>query len=269
MKKALRIETGLKVNLYPLGDTHVGSLACDEKRNLELASIIAADPIGRVVGLGDFVEAVAPSDKRWSGRELPEYADTDMLENLFYRQAMRFCKLYDLTVGKWDVLIRGNHEQTAISRYFADPCAIIAERMKAKYIGDHEAGGWLVYLLKDDAGKTRAMVRVFIAHGWAGGELKGGTALALQRALLRKDADLLMLAHSHQAMAFPETVERVAQSGEIKTATRWGLVTFPLIEKHGYIARRGGNASPPGYSIVHLEAGMDNKLSISVEQRSL
>jgi len=269
MKKALKIETRLKVNLYPLGDTHVGSLACDEKRNQDLAAIIAADPVGRVVGLGDFIEAIAPSDKRWSSRELPDYADAEMLENLFYRQAMRFCKLYDATAGKWDALIRGNHEQTAISRFFADPCAIIAERMKTRYIGDYEASGWLVYLLKDDAGKTRAMVRVFIAHGWAGGELKGGTALALQRVLLRKDADLVMLAHSHQAMAFPETVERVAQSGAIKTITRWGLVTFPMIEKHGYIARRGGNASPVGYSVVHLEAGMDNSLSISVEQRSL
>lgn len=269
MKRAIKIETGLKINLYPIGDTHVGSGACDENRNRTLAGIIAGDVNARIVGLGDFVEAIAPSDKRWSGRELPDYADTEMLENIFYRQAMRFCKLYEQTTGKWDALIRGNHEQTAISRYFSDPCAIIAERMGAAYVGDHEHSGWIVYLLKDDAGKTRARVRVFFAHGWAGGELKGGTALALQRALLRKDADLLMLAHSHQAMAFPETVECVAKNDEIKTVTRWGIVTFPMIDKHGYIARRGGNASPAGYSVIRLEATTDNKLYVSVEQKTI
>lgn len=269
MRKALVIEVGLGVNLYPVGDNHDGSAACDEKRNRALAAIIAADPIGHVLGLGDHIEAIAPSDRRWSPREMAEPASPEMLENVFYRQSMHFVKMYEPTAGKWDALIRGNHEQTAISRYFTDPCAIIAERLGARYIGDYEHSGWLVYLMKDDAGKTRAKVKVYIAHGWSGGILKGGVALGLQRVLLRKDADVVLLAHSHQPMAFPETVEGVGQNGVLKTSTRWGVVTFPMIEKHGYIAQRGGNAAPPGYSVVHLEATMDNKLNISVEQRTI
>ena len=141
--------------------------------------------------------------------------------------------------------------------------------MGAAYIGDHEHSGWIVYLLKDDKGKTRGMVKVWAAHGWGGGALKGGVALKLQRALMKKDADLVLLAHSHQPMAFPETVETVSRAGKIQTATRWGVVTFPMIDKHGYMARRGGNASPAGYSVIHIEANMDNKVSISVEQKTL
>lgn len=269
MKSALTIKTGLTVNLYPVGDSHVGSEACDEKRNAELARIIAADPHGRVLGLGDYIEAIAVSDRRWSAEEMVSPISAEMLQNPFYCQALRFCKLYELTAGKWDALVRGNHEQTALARYFNDACAVIAERMKAAYIGDLDHCGWIVYLLQDANGKTRGRVAVFIAHGWAGGALKGGVALALQRTLLKKDADLVMLAHSHQPIAFPETVEGVAQNGHIVTRTKWGVVTFPMIERHGYAAQHGGNASPVGYSVARLEATANGRLSISVEQRTL
>lgn len=54
-----------KLRLYAIGDTHIGSTASDEKRIARMAQIIAEDDNALAVGLGDYIEAIAPSDWRY------------------------------------------------------------------------------------------------------------------------------------------------------------------------------------------------------------
>ncbi|NLF03077.1 MAG: hypothetical protein GX601_19110 [Anaerolineales bacterium] len=256
------------LRLYLVGDTHVGAEACDEKRIERLAEIIADDPAGRVVGLGDYIEAIAPTDRRFDARELAQPIAPEHLTNPFYCQALRFCRLFEPTAGRWACVISGNHETTALSRYHFDATAVVAERMGTAYHGGADEGGWLQVRMKEN-GKLRNTVSVYIQHGWGGGEMRSADAGKLQRLLWRKAADVVAIAHVHRPMVFPETVEYIDRAGWEQVQTRWGVVAYPMVSKHGYIARRGGNAPAAGYAVVTIERQHDGAALIGAELRAL
>ncbi len=268
-RRAAGVDWGEPIlRLYLVGDTHVGADACDEKRIAQLADIIAADHTAMVVGLGDYIEAIAPTDRRFDARELAQPIAPEHLTNPFYCQALRFCKLFEPTRGRWACVISGNHEDAALRHCHFDATAVIAERMGTAYHGGADEGGWLQIRMKDD-GKIRNGVSVYIQHGWGGGELRGGDALKLQRLLWRKEADAVAIGHSHRPMVFPETVEYIDRSGWEQVAERWGIVAYPMVDKHGYIARRGGNAPPAGYAVLSIERQHDGRARLGAELRAL
>ena len=78
-----------------------------------------------------------------------------------------------------------------------------------------------------------------------------------------------MLAHVHRAHAFPITVEGIDNAGWEQPETRWGVISYAMIEKHGYIAKRGGNAPPIGYAVIEVERSTHEALRVSVELRQL
>lgn len=257
------------LRLYHVADVHVGAEACGEDECLKLASIIAGDRCARVIGGGDYTESIAPTDRRWDARELAKPVTVETLENPFYCQALRFVKLFEVTRGKWDGLILGNHGHTAIRRYFVNPASIIAEKLGARYVGGTDQCGWFRYRMIDPGGRTRSMVDVHALHGWGGGELREADALKMQRLLWRKGADVVLMAHTHRPMSFPETVERLDKAGNVVSEVRWGVVGYPLCGKHGYVARKGGNACPMGYTVVEVERNRKGRPRITVMQKTL
>ena len=256
-----------KLRLYAVGDTHVGSEACDEKRCAELAQIIAADDDALAVGLGDYIEAVAPSDRRYHPTEVA--VEPENLNNIFYCQAAMFAEIFKPTVGRWAMVIPGNHETFAASRYHTDAAALIAGWLGTKYQGREDEAGWLQIRLYSTGKKRRGTVDIYCQHGWGGGELRGGDALKLERLCYRKQAQAVLMAHVHRSHAFPVTVESVNAAGWEVKETRWGVISYPLIEKHGYIARRGGNAPPAGYAVLEIEQVRNGPPKLSVELREL
>jgi hypothetical protein len=256
------------LRLYLVGDTHVGSDACEEKRIERLAAIVADDPCGRVVGLGDYIEAIGHTDKRFDAREVPKPVKPESIADPFQKQARRFCKLFKPTKGKWVAVIAGNHETVALNRYLFDATARIAHKLQALYLGGSDEGGWInVRMLDGD--KLRNTVAVYIQHGWGGGEMRSADAGKLQRLLWRKAADVVAIAHVHRPMVFPETVEYIDRAGWEQVQTRWGVVAYPMVGKHGYIARHGGNAPPAGYAVVTIERQHDGAARIGAELRAL
>lgn len=259
---------GPTLRLYLVGDTHVGAEACDEKRIERLAQIIADDPAGRVVGLGDYIEAISRTDPRFDPRETKQPIAPEDIEDPFQNQARHFYKLFKATRGKWVGVIRGNHETVALTRYHFDATAYIARKLQAPYLGGSDESGWLqVRMLDGD--KLRNTVSVYIQHGWGGGEMRGSDASKLQRLLWRKAADAVVMGHSHRPMVFPETVEYIDRAGWEQVQTRWGVVAYPMVSKHGYIARHGGNAPAAGYAVVTIERQHDGAALIGAELRAL
>ena len=256
------------LRLYVVADTHVGAEACDERKIEALAQRIANDDDALVVGLGDYIEAITIGDYRFDPAELAKPIAPEHLSNPLYCQALRFCKLWEPTRGKWACVIMGNHERTALSHVHFDATALIAERMGTKYHGGTDEGGWLqIRLMQGD--KVRYRLAVYMQHGWGGGALRGGDALKLQRLAKDKDADIVLMAHCHRPDAFPEPVEGIDRNGWECTKSVWGVIAFPMIAKHGYIARRGGNAPPAGYAVVTVERQHDGAPLIGAELKTL
>ena len=269
IRKAVFLDWNKKVlRLYLIGDTHVGSKACNEKAIAELAKIIAADKFAAVVGLGDYTESVSPSDYRFNITEVA--VEKESLDNIFYCQAARFSELMKPTIGKWAMLIPGNHETFAAHRYHTDPAALIAGWMGTKYQGRIDEASWLkVRFYSGDGKKRRGTANIYCQHGWGGGELRGGDALKLERLCYRKNAHAVLLAHVHRPHAFPVTVETLSAGGIEQEEVRWGVISYPMIGKHGYIAKHGGNAPPIGYAVLQIEQRRDQPVKISVELKPL
>jgi hypothetical protein len=181
---------------------------------------------------------------------------------------MRFVKLMEVTRGKWACVIAGNHETRAVTRYHIDVTAIIAEHLGTKYQGGTSESGWLLLRLYG-SNKLRNTVRIYLQHGWGGGELRGSDALKMQRLLWRKGADAVLMSHVHRPMAFPETVETVGNTGWELTVEHWGVIAYPMVGKHGYLARRGGNAPPVGYAVLTIKRSSDGSAMLGAELKAL
>lgn len=269
-QKAVIVDWELpQLNLYHVADTHVGAASCEEDKLKQLVEIIKEDRYACVVGGGDYSENIAPSDRRWTPRELPEPILPEHLENVFYCQALRFVKLFEPVREKFIGCILGNHETTAIRDYHINTGSIIAERLGTRYVGGTDQCGWFLLRLKS-GNKTRSTIKVFVIHGWGGGELRGSDALKLQRLLWRKGADVLLMGHVHRSMAMPETVESINNSGYTTSSIRWGSISFPLVGLHGYLAKKGANAPAPGYTMVKIKRNTNgNSAKIGVEMETL
>jgi predicted phosphodiesterase len=222
------------------------------------------------VGLGDYIEAISFHDKRFDPSELSEPITPELLQNPFYEQALRFVKLFDRTRGKWLCFVAGNHEERATHYMNFDPLPIIAERLGAPYHGGSDCGGWMrIRMFDEKGGKQRNAVDMFLSHGSGGGSLRGGDALNMQRLAMRKQADIVAVGHGHKPGAFPETSEWIDAGGFEQCATRWAIECFPLVGKHGYIARKGCNSSAIGYVVAEITMNTDRPADIRVTQVTL
>lgn len=264
----LREWYGEVLRLYFLGDTHVLSASCNEDAISKVASIIERDTYGMVVGLGDYIESISYTDKRFDPSELAQPIMPEHLSNPFYEGALRFVKLFEATRGKWLCLIAGNHEERAAHITNFDPLPIIAERLGTTYLGGSDCGGWARIQLVRNEHRINAL-DLFLSHGSGGGELRGGDVLRLQRLLMRKDADIVAVGHGHKPGTFVETSEGIGQNLFETNRMRWGVECFPLIGKHGYIARKGGNAPPIGYAVAEIKRRDIGPAEISISLNSI
>lgn len=258
-REAVKLDwPGWRVHLYGIGDCHVGAANADERAQAKLARLIADDPDALVIGLGDMVEAIAVDDRRFDPAELAAPIDPEMLRSPFYTAAMRWCKIWEPTAGKWLLMIDGNHETAAMSHYHTPLTAWLAERMRCPYVGGTDQCAWaIIRLVTGDAKSRRARFRVFAIHGFGGGELSGSAALKLERLMMRKQADLVLMAHMHQSQVQVKTVEVVNDGGTVSTRQVYGAIVPPLVGQHGYIARKGGNAPAVGCLRADFSHGDD------------
>ena len=256
------------LNIYPVLDVHVGSRALAEKKARKYAKIIADDPFGIVLGGGDYFEAIASSDPRFDPYELTDPITSDGLASPFTAQINEFCDIFKPTIGKWKALIRGNHETTVLRHYHTDMAGVLAHRLGGLYLGGSDESGW-VLIRMFQGGKLRQRVKVFLSHGWGGGATAGSPANKLQKLMMRKAADLVFLGHHHRAITLADTIEGINNRGVEQSRVVWGAVCPPLVQKHGYIARRGGNAPAIGYAVAHIHRQHDGVPVLGIEQMAL
>ena len=209
------ISRGDEFRLYPLGDSHIGNKAADEKALKAYVQTIADDPNGYWVGMGDYCDCITRHDRRFSVESLPPWLHGQGDLNRVQRD--RFLGIVEPIAPKCLGLIEGNHERTVKDRWERDIYLEIVNGVKqaAGWSEEYELAfgisGWLMlhfyrHPTKDAQG---CMIRVSLHHGFVGGKLSGAKALNMQRWLWNHDCDLAIFNHSHNVMAQVEANEKV------------------------------------------------------------
>lgn len=265
------------VTLWPLGDTHVGAAACDEKALARDVARIAADPWSRWIGMGDYLDAITLHDPRWDTAELAAWITARDLRDIVTAQRDRFLELTRPIWGQCLALAAGNHEGAicrhherdvyreivgAIQPATADPSVSIA----LEYEG---------YLRVRFARQTNTVRRggppfvpldAYVHHGYGGGRLMGAKALNLGREAGWNDVDLIILGHTHAPLALPSWRRWVDRTGRVRTRRITALVsgTYSLdpvyARRAGYAP--GGDGCPRVIVSPWGAAGLDDPESV-------
>ncbi len=237
-------ESGDTFSLYPIGDVHLGSANCDKDLFDATIKRIRDDPKALWLGMGDMVEAISPSDKRWTAGGVDEaivnMASQDRIGDVYVEKlADKLRPIADKCIGYAD----GNHERTFDKHYFTKLSIRVLDA-----IGRPDAyNGWacLTRLAFESDGGHRYPLRIFSHHGWQGGRMDGAKVNESRRLMAYVDADIYLTGHSHSKFIVPNTRLSVNQSWTKLTAqTAWVAHTGSFlrtlqVDHSGYAERAG------------------------------
>jgi hypothetical protein len=202
-----------KITIIPIGDTHLGSRACDEKRLDRLLKWILDRPDTYVIGMGDYADMVIRQDlKRFSGSCVKEELN-DMLDSMLNAQSYlvreKFKPLAD--AGKILGMAEGNHELSMKQHHSFDLMGDICSVLKVPYLGYS-----FLYRLTLKKGTTIRNCIIYGHHGHGGGRKAGGHLNRIEDAVTFFDADIFLMGHSHNKIGTRGVRLGITQSGEPK-----------------------------------------------------
>jgi hypothetical protein len=195
---------GRPLNLYPVGDIHLGAAACDIEDFRRTVGRIKNDPHGLWLGLGDYADLILPSDPRWamSGHDWKRLGFANgrpTVSNLAAEYRDFVARELDPIKDKCIGLLFGNHEQAFSRYYFIDIARYLADRFKVPMLGytalirlDIEIGRG------PKAHHETWTVDVFAEHGATGGGTDGNALNSLQKRAVEFDAQVFLKGHVHR-----------------------------------------------------------------------
>jgi hypothetical protein len=219
--------------LYYLTDLHIGARACDEGLLRKQIQQIADDPFARWIGGGDYIDCIArKGDKRYRESTLAPWLwgrDDAIGTQRDYMVAM-LEPIIDKCLG----LGCGNHEFAARNYIDRDIYGeIVAWLAQKQGVDPWElklgVQGFVCIRFKraysnGDMGGTQTF-RVYCHHGYGGGRLPGGDALALARVLGDYECDLALMGHRHKQQILPKQIvaPSATHGGVARMQTRMAL----------------------------------------------
>lgn len=216
--------------LVDIADTHIGHASCDEHALRDIVDYIATTPNCYWCAGGDIGDCIGRNqgDKRSRESELAPWLHGE--DKIYVVQRHRIATLLKPIGPRLLFWLKGNHEDTALSRYGVDTYWQVIEEVVGHAPGDLALGhrGFCKLQFRRDGDKAAQKgyhspsvpLTIYASHGSGGGSMAGGRALKLERLVRSYEADILLLHHLH---AF-QTVdgERVALNNANKIVEkRW------------------------------------------------
>jgi len=213
--------------LFPIGDVHIGSKACDEDALKEVIGHIKAMPNARWIGMGDYCDFINQRDPRHDSSVLADWVSMSDLSDLAGAQKQYFLDLVRPIADKCVGLLQGNHEASIIKHTERDIYSEIVTEVKTAGGHDPEKQlglgyyGWVLLKFRDHKRKSQDWswtCRLNCHHGFTGGRLAGAKALNAQRwAWTHPSANVVLMGHSHNTSVQVEQVEHVTPHGKVHT----------------------------------------------------
>ena len=244
-------------NLYPIGDIHYGSAACDVPAFLSRISDAKNDPNGFVLGMGDYCEHINMGDKRFDIRsvdpkllkrldDLPGYCTRFLVESF---GPVR-CKI----IG----LLTGNHEDKLRLRDSNDVHGAMCIGLQAKNLGYDSIIRWK-FVRKGATKKSRpssTVIKIMASHSTIASRQDGGKLNRMLGMSTIFNARLLLFGHGHSGLVGHRIMLDVPESGTMRLVERPQTVVMTGSFRRGYTEGTLDYAEKAGYNPSVIGAPM-------------
>lgn len=209
-------------HIYPLGDLHEGTnFHADESLQKKVAQI-HDDPVGRVVGMGDYGEFITQADKRNdpNGDIYPKWLKQDDIARCIEKQVE---KDWEPIKDKTDGLLLGNHENSFRIHNFGDVHGHLCEDMGLDNLGFVCV---IHYVFKRENSTEAHLIKGAFTHGTSCAITKNGKKSALLRFMqIVPDCDFYCYAHTHDIDNVEVLELTTTNTLKIKEQVRHGILT--------------------------------------------
>jgi len=227
-------------HIIPIGDVHLGNIGCDVTKLKKLVAWIASKDNVYWIGMGDFLDCINMSDKRFDPHTIaPEFRDA--LDNLIPMQMHRIVEILEPIKDKCLGLHEGNHERKIRLHYHYDPIYEIWKAFNMPSIPMlKDAAITRIRFIKICNTKKRPSFTydIFSVHGNVGGRKGGAKINRLEDMCASVDADIYLMAHSHIKLTESKSLIYADNHLNLKRSKKVLAVTGCFL--NGYTKGAGG-----------------------------
>lgn len=243
-----------RFTIHPLGDIHMGTQHCAESAIQQRVADIKGDKTAYWLGMGDYMEAILPNDKRFDHGGLADWVvRDDILESERKRVVALFKPIASQCLG----LLTGNHEETIHMNGEGDVTRHLCSDLNVPYLS---AAAFIN--LRFNRNNAKHHFRIHAWHGAGAAQSYGGRLMRLMALVNDVEADIYLMGHLHTIMQ--HTPERlICRNSRVKsvqlvaaiTGSWMKTYTQPKTGEHlssGYGERRGYKPSAIGAPTIHI-----------------
>ena len=201
--------------LFVCSDFHIGNKGFNQKRLVD--DLNDAVGIGaRILIIGDTMECISVSDKRFQSSVIPKSMRSDYLINETVGKTIEVLAPFAANI---DLITPGNHEAKFLKTTNFDPVKMLVDQLQTQYKSPVQYGsyhGFLQYVWKDHQHPKRTKVYTILhthgpAKGSGGAKSKG--VLEVSAMMANWEYDLLIFGHNHYRWVVPDTKIGVTARG--------------------------------------------------------
>lgn len=243
--------------LYPIGDPHLDTEACDENRLKRYLQLIADDPCSAWILVGDVIDGTTPAHKFFESGALK----ADVLKNMdrYVDFMLEYStEVFGVLKDRPGVVIEGNHDIRGSNRW-SGFAGMLARKLGANY-GSAEA---LIQVRAQSLGNNDSarLWNIYAAHGDGGGMFPGGKVNRHQNTVVHiADADIYVRGHVHDSDVRIIPRYGLTQRGiprlrkrPVAYVTAGGFNTERLLDVEGYVARKSLPPTDDGLIYLQIE----------------
>jgi len=213
-----------KATFIGIGDIHYGSPNCKIKKVKELVEWIKNKPACYVIGMGDYLDCIIPTDPRYDATTSYTLLDSAVrvMEDILAPIKDRIL-----------VMITGGHELKIAKKGYGDPTLRICRELNVPY------GGFSCFLkVQPPREFHNRAVMFYIQHGWSAGRLTGNKVNNIERLAQYYEADVYMAGHSHDCWSTKRikigyngaTKKLFVNTGTFLETATWGTTGYSEVK---------------------------------------
>ena len=176
------------IEIIPIGDLHNGSPNCRFDKFKKMVDYIEKSPQTYVIGMGDYLDCILSTDKRYDSNASSGSITQHKLEVLTQLKRIK---------DKIICLMTGNHEYKFAQWGYGDPTQYLAQELGVPYAGM----SCFIKLKIPWEIAHKAPLIIYAHHGWFSGRKRGSKVDNIEDLMRDYDADCYLCGHSHDLFA--------------------------------------------------------------------